>query len=576
MAQQSEASIPRVGKRKWGYDPDQVDEFLEHAHALYDGDGVQLTQRDIQNASFDLTRGGYVIAQVDATLARLERAVVDKQTAREISQHGRVTWKAQTEDLYHEVARHVGRATGERFSSGKPHVPSYDRKQVDKLADRIVDKCAAELGIDGISKEDVKGFDKITAEAVANSVFTQRKGKKGYDERQVDYFLNSCVQLLSRIESYGRISDRIAPNAGESSEVPAVAAVAPAVSAVASDESAPLISEDAQFQSAVSESLAASEPEPVQAPDKFTAVSQAEQSLFAQPEQPGSEGAAQSAQPASYAPSLFPQGSTANEASNETIPPSFAPPTVTAEPQTPSVESQQHEAAPQAPAVTPLFAAVPSVETPAEPVAHTQPASEQTSPFAPAAAAQPAEAKEKPSIFAQSAFSQPLSTPETAATASFAAPSYSAPSVSSAADSRFAPPQQAPQSAPITPAASSAPVSSFTQRASESNASLASLAHMAEVSQEMPKVEEKSFVPKVPSLDAPSPFASTAFPSFAPAAETNAPHSVPQNGGNGDEHEENNGNNGDSDSSVKFDFTFPGADIPDLSFPTFDNEKKEQ
>ena len=179
MAQQSEASIPRAGKRKWGYDPDQVDEFLEHAHALYDEDGVQLTQRDIQNVSFDLTRGGYVIAQVDATLARLERAVVDKQTACEISQHGRVAWKAQTEDLYHDIARHVGRAVGERFSLGKPHVPSYDRKQVDKLADKVVDKCAAELGIDGISKEDIKGYDKITAEAVANSVSPSARASAG-------------------------------------------------------------------------------------------------------------------------------------------------------------------------------------------------------------------------------------------------------------------------------------------------------------------------------------------------------------------------------------------------------------
>lgn len=569
MAQQSEASIPRVGKRKWGYDPDQVDEFLEHAHALYDGDGVQLTQRDIQNASFDLTRGGYVIAQVDATLARLERAVVDKQTAREISQHGRVTWKAQTEDLYHEVARHVGRATGERFSSGKPHVPSYDRKQVDKLADRIVDKCAAELGIDGISKEDVKGFDKITAEAVANSVFTQRKGKKGYDERQVDYFLNSCVQLLSRIESYGRISDRIAPNAGESSEVPAVAAVAPAVSAVSNDGNAPLISEDAQFQSAVSESLAASEPEPVQAPDNFTAVSQAEQSLFAQPIQPAqsdSAGVAQSAQPASYAPSIFPQGSAAGEANGETIPPSFAPPTVTAETSAPSAEPQQHETEPQTPAVTPLFASAPSVGTPVEPIARS--ASAQASPFAPAAAAQPAEPQEKPSIF-----SQPASIPEPAAPASFTTPSFAAPSVSPASDSRFAPPQQASQPAPVTPSVSDSPASSFAQRASESNASLASLAHMAEVSQELPKVEEKSFVPKVPSLDAPSPFASTTFPSFTPTgadATQNAASSAPQgNAGTGDD------GNGDGN-SVKFDFTFPGADIPDLSFPTFDNEKKEQ
>ena len=34
MAQQSEASIPRAGKRKWGYDPDQVDEFLEHIRKI--------------------------------------------------------------------------------------------------------------------------------------------------------------------------------------------------------------------------------------------------------------------------------------------------------------------------------------------------------------------------------------------------------------------------------------------------------------------------------------------------------------------------------------------------------------
>ena len=93
---------------------------------------------------------------------------------------------------------------------------------------------------------------------------------------------------------------------------------------------------------------------------------------------------------------------------------------------------------------------------------------------------------------------------------------------------------------------------------------------MAEVSQELPKIEEKSFVPKVPSLDAPSPFASTSFPSFAPAGDE-TPQTVHQN-------DDGNGGNGadGTDNGVKFDFTFPGADIPDLSFPTFDNEKKEQ
>ena len=103
------AGIARAGKRKWGYDPAQVDAFLERAHALYDSEGIRLTQRDIQSVSFDLTKDGYVIAQVDAALNRLERAVVDKQTAWEIAQHGRVTWKAQTENLYQQILEHVER-----------------------------------------------------------------------------------------------------------------------------------------------------------------------------------------------------------------------------------------------------------------------------------------------------------------------------------------------------------------------------------------------------------------------------------------------------------------------------------
>ena len=80
MAQEPEteknaSGIAHAAKRKWGYDAEQVDAFLERAHMLYEGEGAQLTQHDIQNVSFELVKGGYVIAQVDAALARLERAV---------------------------------------------------------------------------------------------------------------------------------------------------------------------------------------------------------------------------------------------------------------------------------------------------------------------------------------------------------------------------------------------------------------------------------------------------------------------------------------------------------------------
>ncbi|WP_300766561.1 DivIVA domain-containing protein [uncultured Bifidobacterium sp.] len=215
MAEEPEAGrnpsgIARVGKRKWGYDPAQVDEFLDRAHALYEGEGVQLSQQDIQNVSFDLCKGGYVISQVDAALARLERAVTDKNTAWEISQHGRVTWKATTMELFRRVAAHAARKERSRFALGEGKLPSYDRRQVDRLIDQIVAKSAASLGVDdaqGDAQDVARKLVDLNAAVVSNVVFTQRKGKHGYDERQVDYYLSSCVELLSRIESYEHLSD---------------------------------------------------------------------------------------------------------------------------------------------------------------------------------------------------------------------------------------------------------------------------------------------------------------------------------------------------------------------------------
>ena len=204
MAQEPESErnasgIARTSKRKWGYDSEQVDAFLERAHMLYEGEGAQLTQHDIQNVSFDLVKGGYVIAQVDAALARLERAVVDKQTTWEISQHGRVAWKAQTETLFSQLDAHSKREHGERFKPGEGKGPSYDRKQVDRIVDQCLTKAAGELGVEEVSEDDAKKLVDLNSQTVANVIFTQRKGKRGYDERQVDYYLNECVQLLTRL-----------------------------------------------------------------------------------------------------------------------------------------------------------------------------------------------------------------------------------------------------------------------------------------------------------------------------------------------------------------------------------------
>ena len=282
-----------------GYDSEQVDAFLERAHMLYEGEGAQLTQHDIQNVSFDLVKGGYVIAQVDAALARLERAVVDKQTTWEISQHGRVAWKAQTESLFRQLDAHSKREHGERFKPGEGKEPSYDRKQVDRIVDQCLTKAAGELGVEEVSEDDAKKLVDLNSQTVANVIFTQRKGKRGYDERQVDYYLNECVQLLTRLESYARVADFV----GEPSES-AMAAANPSATSLASQETqvvSPLFAVPAVSAEPIAQ------PAQVQnSTDSFDALNKAEREIFTTPAtSPVSIPATQTAAP-TYAPVVPP------------------------------------------------------------------------------------------------------------------------------------------------------------------------------------------------------------------------------------------------------------------------------
>ncbi|WEV41605.1 DivIVA domain-containing protein [Bifidobacterium sp. ESL0682] len=169
---QSSTGIEYAGKRKWGYDVDQVDDFLESAHEKYDRNDGSLTQQDIQSASFTFAKGGYVIAEVDAALARLEHAVVDKNAAREIASNGQVTWQAQTQQIYKMVSDHAQRAHKERFIRAEKKRPAYDMKQVDRLIDQIVTRTSDDLGIKPMSKSERPATLPISIPAVLPMSFS--------------------------------------------------------------------------------------------------------------------------------------------------------------------------------------------------------------------------------------------------------------------------------------------------------------------------------------------------------------------------------------------------------------------
>ena len=461
MAQEPESErnasgIARTSKRKWGYDSEQVDAFLERAHMLYEGEGAQLTQHDIQNVSFDLVKGGYVIAQVDAALARLERAVVDKQTTWEISQHGRVAWKAQTESLFRQLDAHSKREHGERFKPGEGKEPSYDRKQVDRIVDQCLTKAAGELGVEEVSEDDAEKLVDLNSQTVANVIFTQRKGKKGYDERQVDYFLNACVQLLSRLESYARVADFV------SGEPAAPAQTATNVTVQANGVS-PLFASGTQ-RPATDERFA---PAAVAHDESFDALHQAEQSLFTAPA-PVAPAAPAAAAPIAYAsaPASF-DASTSTNSTNAEQPVSFAP---AAYPVHASNESAAKPVS-ETPSVAPtaVAAAEPPVSAPSAPVSGVTAGSVPS--FAPAQAAhEPAAPSSTPSVFAE----QPVDMVQ-------------------------------------------------------NDSSLAALAHMAAVSQELPAVDAPSFAPKMPSLDAPNALKLNEVPGSVSSPAPSAPAVQPVN-----------------------------------------------
>lgn len=200
------SGLERVGKHKIGYNTQQVDAFLDRAHAWYENDDASLTQQDIQDVSFNLEQGGYDIDQVDAVLTRLEHVTVGKMVERDLRLRGRIAYQAELVEEYRTLLVHAMRQEGQRFASGASRHPSYDKKQVDFLVNQVLDRIASLLNISAQWGMDAQEIKDIDANFISNVLFTQRRGKHGYDERQVDYYLHACIRLLSKIAVFNEVS----------------------------------------------------------------------------------------------------------------------------------------------------------------------------------------------------------------------------------------------------------------------------------------------------------------------------------------------------------------------------------
>lgn len=179
----SQASpFPLTSGRTKGYQPKQVDAFLDLARSAYEESSApRLTADDVRNLAFKMQRKGYSPRHVDAALDRLEDVFFERERRAQVRELGEDAWWRETRGLLSEVRGRIGRPRGKRFKRRGPFALGYRRSQVDAFLDRIGEMFA---------NREVS----VTPSDVREVVFHPEW--RGYDEAQVDALLDALVDII--------------------------------------------------------------------------------------------------------------------------------------------------------------------------------------------------------------------------------------------------------------------------------------------------------------------------------------------------------------------------------------------
>lgn len=184
------ATFSRVDKKTYGYHVKQVDQFLAKARKSYSDDAADsssLSSKSVREMTFDAVRGGYDPQAVDAALDRLEDVFAQRERDRLISKKGEDAWLAEIGKLSSVLRSRLHREPGERFRRPRKNsARSYNLEEVDALCDRLI--------------EYFENDKPMSVDTVRRAVFTAAKGQEGYEEHQVDGFLDRVVELMAAID----------------------------------------------------------------------------------------------------------------------------------------------------------------------------------------------------------------------------------------------------------------------------------------------------------------------------------------------------------------------------------------
>ncbi|MFF1254013.1 DivIVA domain-containing protein [Pseudarthrobacter sp. NPDC058329] len=184
------ASFERVQRSAYGYNAKQVDQFLQRARVSLespDAAAQPIKSADVRAVSFDPVKGGYSAAVVDAALDRLEDAFARRERDELIAARGEDAWLREIGNLSGILRGRLHRPDGDRFRRpAKKKARSYNTADVDRLCHELV----AYLEQD----------KPLSVDNVRRAVFRPAVGQDGYEETQVDAFLDRVVELMAAID----------------------------------------------------------------------------------------------------------------------------------------------------------------------------------------------------------------------------------------------------------------------------------------------------------------------------------------------------------------------------------------
>lgn len=166
--------------RTRGYHRAAVDTFLAGARTAFEGDEDTLSAADVRTASFPLVKNGYVVAEVDAALGRVEDALAGRTRDRSVRASGAGVWVDQARAEAQVILDHLARPKRRKFARTGVLTFGYRIDEVDHVSTRIV--------------RYLRDGEALTAEQLRSAAFRMQRG--GYREEQVDALLDATVDVI--------------------------------------------------------------------------------------------------------------------------------------------------------------------------------------------------------------------------------------------------------------------------------------------------------------------------------------------------------------------------------------------